>query len=799
MSSLRQRLRLAAWLLAGLLLVGTAAGAAFLYVVVLPTLPPVERLKEVRFQVPLRIYTRDGRLMAEFGEKKRTPVKIEDVPPLLVKAVLAAEDDRFYRHPGVDWQGILRAAWHLLLTGRKTQGGSTITMQVARNFFLSSEKTYLRKLREIVLALRIEQTLSKDEILELYLNKIYLGQRAYGVAAAAQVYYGKPLEELTLAQLAMIAGLPKAPSRDNPIADPRRAVERRNYVLRRMRELGYIDEAAYRESVAAPVTARSHRLRPEVEAAYAAELVRSLVVARYGEEAYTAGLVVRTTLEAPLQEAAVRALREALLAYDRRHGYRGPEGRVALAPGAGPEAWRRALAGKGPVGGLQPAVVVAVAERAAAIYIKGPAGEGRLGLIPWEGLSWARPYEDENHRGPPPRTAGEVVAVGDLVRVRPRADGGFDLAQLPEVEGALVALRPMDGAVVALAGGFDFRRSKFNRAVQAARQPGSSFKPFIYSAALERGFTAATVVNDAPVVFDDPALERAWRPENYSGRFFGPTRLREALVHSRNLVSIRVLRAVGLEPTLRHLARFGFDPERLPRDLSLALGSGVVSPLQLAAGYAVFANGGFRVEPYFIEEVRTQDRRVLMRAQPWMACEACAELPEGGRPAPRAIGARNAYLMTSMMRDVIRRGTGRRARALGRRDLAGKTGTTNEQRDAWFAGFHPSLVAVSWVGFDDSRPLGRRETGARAALPAWMAFMREALRGVPEAPLVQPPGLVTVRIDPRTGLLAPPGARRAVFETFRAEHVPQRHAPAVGARREEGASRPPAQAPELIF
>ncbi|RMD79730.1 MAG: penicillin-binding protein 1A, partial [Gammaproteobacteria bacterium] len=776
MSPLRHRLRAAAWLLAGLLLAGAAAGGAVLYFAVLPALPPVERLKEVHFQVPLRIYTRDGRLIAEYGDKKRTPVKIEDVPPLMVKAVLAAEDDRFYRHPGVDWQGILRAAWHLLLTGRKTQGGSTITMQVARNFFLSSEKTYLRKLREIVLALRIERELSKDEILELYLNKIYLGQRAYGVAAAAQVYYGKPLKELTLAQMAMIAGLPKAPSRDNPIASPERARARRDYVLRRMRELGYIGEAAYRRALAAPITARSHRLRPEVEAAYAAELVRAQLLARYGERAYTMGLAVRTTLDGRLQQAAVAALRGALEAYDRRHGYRGPEARVSLPPGAGPEAWRRALAGRAVLGGLRPAVVVAVGERAAAAYIKDPAlpEGGRLGLLPWEGLSWARPYRDENHRGPAPRSAGEVVAVGDVVRVRPRPDGAWDLAQLPQVEGALVALRPEDGSVAALAGGFDFRRSKFNRAVQAARQPGSAFKPFVYSAALEHGFTAATVVNDAPVVFDDPALERAWRPENYSGRFFGPTRLREALVHSRNLVSIRVLQAVGLEPTLRHLARFGFDPGRLPHDLSLALGSASLSPLELAAGYAVFANGGFRVTPYLIQEVRGPGGEVLMRARPAVACQACAELPEGAHPAPRAISPQNAYLMTSMMRDVIRRGTGRRARALGRHDLAGKTGTTNEQRDAWFAGFQRRLVAVSWVGFDDSRPLGRRETGARAALPMWMAFMGEALRGVPEAPFVRPPGLVTVRIDPATGLLAAPGSR-AVFETFRAGRVPRRH------------------------
>ncbi len=802
---MRAALRALRWLLAA----GTAALAAGVlafaaaYVYIAPRLPDIEALREVRLQVPLRVLARDGSLIAEFGEKRRVPLELDRIPPRLVQAFLAAEDDRFYEHPGVDWQGLLRAAVALVRTGEKRQGGSTITMQVARNFFLSREKTFARKLAEIFLALKIERELDKDRILELYLNKIYLGQRAYGVGAAARVYYGKDVERLTLPEMAMIAGLPKAPSRDNPVASPERARARRNYVLGRMLALGMISRAEYEDAVAAPVTARLHAARSEVEAPYAAEMVRAQLVERYGEAVYTDGYVAVTTIEPPLQRAALAAVRANLLAYSRRHGWRGPEGRVELppglaeaAPGEGPwKALDRALAERRPLGGLAPAVVVEVGERTARAYL----GAGKVVEVPWEGLAWARPYIDTDRRGPAPKRAADVLAPGDLVRLERRADGSWWLAQLPRVEGALVALAPADGAVRALVGGFDFERSKFNRAVQAQRQPGSSFKPFIYAAALEKGFTAASLINDAPVVFDDPALEATWRPENYSGRFHGPTRLREALVHSRNLVSIRLLRAIGVGYAVRYAARFGFEPAHLPRDLSLALGSGSVTPLAMARAYAVFANSGYRVEPYLLLEVRGPDGEVLERARPLRACPECEAAQEAAaadparagdgeagtgrawRPAPRVIPERIAWLMRSMMRDVVRRGTGRAARVLGRPDIGGKTGTTNDQRDAWFCGFGPGVVAVTWTGFDRLAPLGERETGARAALPAWIRFMRVALAGVPVEQRPLPEGLVTVRIDPATGLLAAPGQADAVFETFRAEHVPQATAAATPA------------------
>ncbi len=744
-------LKLPAALLTFLILALVTAAGALLYF--LPQLPSEEAIKEVRLQVPLRIYTRDGRLMGVFGEQRRIPVHLDEVPEPLRLAFLAAEDDRFYKHPGVDYQGLLRAAFKLLQTGEKRQGGSTITMQVARNFFLSSEKTFTRKIKEILLAFKLEHALDKDTIFELYLNKIYLGHRAYGVAAAAQVYYGKTLDQLTLAEMAMIAGLPKAPSRYNPITDPQRALARRAYVLERMRKLGYIDEQAFQEALRAPLTASLHDFSIEVEAPYAAEMARAFAVERFGEAAYTQGLVVYTTLDPDLQRAARKALRQALLDYDRRHGYRGPAGHAA---GPGDlDRWPE-------VGGLVPALVTEVKGQSAVLMAK---GRGPV-TLPWEGMAWARPYRTPDRLGPAPKRAGDILKAGDVVYLRPKGDT-WALAQPPEVEGALVALSPEDGAILALSGGFDFQRSNFNRVTQAHRQPGSNFKPFIYSAALEKGFTPASLINDAPVVIDGQV---AWRPENYSGRFHGPTRLREALVHSRNLVSIRILRAIGIDYAIAYLERFGFRAKELPRGLSLALGSASVTPLEIARGYAVFANGGHLIAPYLIARIEAMDGTVLWQAEPPRVCEDCAH------PAPRTITPQNAYLMTSMMKDVIRRGTGRRALVLGRRDLAGKTGTTNDQKDAWFSGFNADLVATAWVGFDTPRPLGRRETGARAALPMWIAFMKEALEGRPERSLPRPTGLVTVRIDPHTGLLAAPGQKDALFETFRVGHAPLRKA-----------------------
>ncbi len=784
---------------------GSLLAAVGVYWYLSPKLPSIEVLKDVKLQVPLRVFARDGTLIAEFGEKRRSPVLLAEVPRNMIYAVLASEDDRFYEHPGVDWQGITRAVVHLLRTGEKGPGGSTITMQVARNFFLSREKTYVRKLNEILLALKIERELSKDEILELYLNKIFLGHRAYGVGAAAQVYYGKALNELDLPQLAMIAGLPKAPSRFNPVVNAERALARRNYVLGRMRELNYITPAEYETAIRSPVTAAVHGLRAELNAPYVAEMARVYMEEKLGEDAYTGGYRVYTTLDPRLQLAASDALRQALLAYDRRHGFRGPE--LKLDPELDLVAVEKAIADIPDVGGLKPAAVLLVDQQSVKALVK-DTGEIE---IPWTGLEWARRHLDENRLGPELTRADEIVSKGDVIRVELREDG-WQLAQVPAIEGAIVALDPNDGAVLALSGGFDFYRSKFNRIIQAERQPGSAFKPFVYSAAMENGFTPASMINDAPVVFNDPGIEAVWRPENYSGRFFGPTRIREALYKSRNLVSIRLVRAMGVAATIDHLKHFGFDENKLPKNLSIALGSVTITPLELARGYSVLANGGYLVEPYFVLRTQNSDGEVMDQATPRRVCRECEsmeqanpedrsavpiktsvtqpspdpvseapvvgdELPEAEEvepePAPRVISARNAWIMNSMMRDVIRRGTGRRALELGRKDLAGKTGTTNDQRDAWFSGFNPNIVATTWVGFDQLQPLGRGETGARAALPMWIRFMREALRNSPETILEQPEGLVTVRIDPETGRLASAGDDDAIFETFYSERAPE--------------------------
>ncbi len=753
--------------LVGLLLVGGV------YLSLDPGLPSIERLREVRLQVPLRVYTRDGRLMGEFGEMRRIPVRLQDVPDRLVKAFLAAEDDRFFEHPGLDYKGLLRAASQLALTGEPRQGGSTITMQVARNYFLSPEKTYTRKLSEIILALRIEQELSKPEILELYLNKIYLGQRSYGVGAAAQIYYGKTLGELDLAQSAMIAGLPKAPSRFNPIADPERALQRRNYILARMRDLGYIDTEAYESAVRRPEDARVQLTPIDVDVPYVAELARYEMVERFGQDAYTSGYRVYTTLDVGLQALAEKALGDNLQDYDRRHGYRGPEKRVEPALIRQPRGIEAVLGELGPLGGLVPGVVMAVRdkEREAEVALDAT----RRVVLRWEAMSWARPYVDENHQGPAPKRPSAILAPGNVIRLRPPAAGGseWQLAQLPAVEGAMVVLEPGDGAIRALVGGFDFHRSKFNRAVQAQRQPGSGFKPFVYSAALEAGFTTASVVEDEPIEIYEPGMPSVWRPENADGKFLGPMRLREALVKSRNLVSIRLLKAIGLDHAIRHLVLFGFDRAALPRNLTLALGTATLSPMDMARGYAILANGGYRVQPYLIERVDEEGREAVYRARPETVCRDCTgrTTPAGLPVAPRVISAENDYLMYSMLQDVTRRGTAAAARALNRQDIAGKTGTTNDWRDAWFNGFTPTMVVISWVGFDAMTSLGRGEVGGKAALPAWIAFMREALAAVPDSPPKAPSGLVTARIDPATGLRTASG-QGGVSELFRPNEIP---------------------------
>ena len=756
-------------LVAGAGIVAVLAAALVIWVHFVPQLPSAESLRDVPLQVPLRVYSRDERLIAEYGEKRRRPVPLAEVPEMLRVAVIATEDEHFRSHPGVDWRGIVRAVVHLVRTREKGPGGSTITMQVARNFFLGREKTYFRKLNEILLALRIEEELSKDEILELYLNKIFLGHRAYGVAAAAEVYYGKKLEELTLAQMAMIAGLPQRPSEFNPVTNPERAVARRNHVLRRLRDVGRLDEAGYRAAVAAPVTASRYAPVAATEAPYVAEMVRQELEREFGSSAYTGSYGVYTTIDSRLQEAALRALRDALGEYDRRHGYRGPEDRYEFDAPPDPSRLDALLAGQSPVGGLLPAVVTRVGAKEAAVRVR---GEGEV-VLPFEGMEWARPYVNVDRRGPAPEKATDVLAPGDLVRVI-RAGERWELAQIPTVQGALVAMDPEDGAVLAMAGGFDYLRSKFNRGTQARRQPGSSFKPFIYASALARGFTAASLINDAPVVFDDPALEAEWRPENYSGKFFGPTRLREALVKSRNLVSIRLLREVGVDYALDYVERFGFDRDRLPRSLTLALGSGEITPLESATAYSVLANGGFAVHSWFVERIENRHRETLLVGAPARVCRDCpdgAAEKDGAAVAPRALPAGDTWILHSILRDVVRRGTGRKALVLGRGDLAGKTGTTNNQHDAWFCGFVPGLVAVAWVGFDDHETLGRNEVGGRAALPMWIKFMRTALEGVPERIPPPPEGLVKVRINPETGRIADAADPDALFETFRATQL----------------------------
>ncbi len=797
---------------------------------IVPKLPAIDALRDVHMQVPLRVYSQDGSLIAEFGEKRRAPVSIDDAPKQLIEAFIAAEDDRFFEHPGVDWQGILRAVIALAVTGEKKQGGSTITMQVARNFFLSREKSYMRKLNEIFLAFKIDRELTKEEILELYINKIYLGQRAYGVGAAAQVYYGGTVSDLNLAQQAMLAGLPKAPSKTNPVSNPEQAVKRRAYVLGRMLKLGFIDQDDFDAADSAPVTATLHGASIDLEAPYVAEMVRKRLTEEFGDEAYSAGYKVTTTIRDKHQVAANQAIALALLQYDERHGYRGPEHNYELDETADENTWEQLLDAYTSIGGLFPALITEVREQSASAWLSG------AGLIDieWRGMNWAREYITENWRGPNPRNANEIVNAGDVVRVRKDADGEWRLAQIPAVEGGLVSLDPQDGATLALVGGFDFYRSKFNRVTQAKRQPGSSFKPFIYSAALENGYTPASVINDAPIVHADAGLEDKWRPENYSGRTFGPTRLRVALRHSRNLVSIRLLHAIGVKKALRHIARFGFNTDELPKNLSLALGSGVVAPWQLAGSYTVFANGGYRVEPYFIERIETYSDELLFQANPATVCVDCPEdvgneteettgrddelpepettgrddeLPEPentGRddelpepeettgqddelpepenteinPVPvniaeRVVNPQNIWITNHLTRDVIRRGTGAKAyRELKRDDLSGKTGTTNDQRDAWFAGFNASIVAVAWVGFDSFGPLGKGEVGGRAALPMWIEYMRVALQNTPTAIMKRPVGIVNIKINKESGCPASADDANAEFEVFMANQLP---------------------------
>jgi penicillin-binding protein 1A len=760
------------------------------YLIYSPQLPPVESLKDVKLQTPLKVYSREGKLIAVFGEKRRIPMRYEQIPQTMIDAFLAAEDDRFFDHPGVDYQGLLRAVINLVITGQKAQGGSTITMQLARNFFLTPERTYTRKIKEIMLAIRIEKEFSKQEILELYLNKIYLGQRAYGVGAAAEVYYGKGASELSLEQVAMIAGLPKAPSKFNPISNIKRASVRRNYVLGRMYELDMISQDEYQLAIDTEVIAKRHSANIEVDAPYVGEMVRAHMIGVYGEDAYSNGYKVYTTIEAPKQQAAVDAVKGGIIAYDIRHGYRGPEGNIPVEKLTNLDVVADLVSKMPTVGGLEPGVVTQVTEKSAIIALA-----GEIIQLDIEGVRWARKYKTQNSMGPTPKVMSDVIKVGDIIRVVNTAKG-WQLRQIPNASSALVSLRPEDGAILALTGGFDFFASKFNRAIQAKRQPGSSFKPFIYSAALDAGFTPASVINDAPVVFQDQVTEDSWRPQNYSGKFYGPTRMRLALTKSRNMVSIRLLRDIGRNIAREHAGKFGFNVDELPKDLTLALGSGAVTPLTLANAYAVFANGGYRVDSYFIERIEGPDKEVLFSANPLRVCDdECArlateisvhaeELAELGisesigseqadiRIAPRVISEMNAYQMDSMMKDVIKYGTGRRALSLNRTDIVGKTGTTNDQHDAWFAGYHPHVATVVWLGFDENKPLGRGEVGGVASLPIWIDYMQVALQGEPiiERPL--PKDMVMLKVDPQTGAIVDQDNGIGVLEAFHIDQVP---------------------------
>lgn len=723
-------------------------------------LPNVSELRNIHLQVPLQIFTRDGQLMAEFGDVQRIPVSLDQVPKQLIEATIATEDQRFYSHPGVDFFGLVRASIVLITTGKKWQGGSTITMQVARSFFLSPKKTFTRKLKEILLALKIDHEFSKDKILELYFNQNFYGSRAYGIAAAARIYYDKSLDQLTLPEMAMLAGLPQAPSKLNPLTNPVAAKDRRDHVLRRMLDLNFINRKTYLQATQTPVIAEVHGLKMPAHAPYVAEMARQLLIQQYGDDVYDQGLKVYTTIDSNLQAAANLALQKDLQAYDHRHGYVGPEQTLSA---LGQNEWLLALQRIPTINGLRPAVVTAVQDQSIQVLIK----TGQAVTIPWSGLSWARKrivQGDQDFVGAAPRGASDIVSVGDVVRVVKNQDDVWVLTQVPQVEAALVALNPNDGAILALNGGFNYYKSKFNRIVQAERQPGSGFKPFIYSAALAKGFTLATVINDAPIAIANAGSEEdLWRPQEDTKKFYGPTRLREALTKSRNLVSIRLLDLIGIPYAINYVIQFGFDPNQLPQTLSMALGSGTVTPLQLVTGYAVFANGGYRVHPYFIDHIVDHRGETIYRSTP-------IAVNDTKHPAPRVITPENDYLITSTLKDVIRFGTGIKALSLHRNDIAGKTGTTNKQTDVWFSGYNHNLVATVWIGYDQPRSL--HEDAYNSAVPMWADFMQQALQGQPEADVPVPAGIVTLRIDKKTGLLAPANSQNAISEIFDKNAVP---------------------------
>jgi len=808
--------RLMRWL--GLALTGITLGASGSYLALTPQLPDISTLKSVEYETPLQVFSRDGKLISEFGIKHTIPLRYKEIPKPFVQAFLAAEDDQFFQHDGIDYAGLGRAFSEILTTGNIRSGGSTITMQVAKNYFLSSERTFSRKFTELMLAKRIEDSLSKEEILELYLNKIYLGQRAYGIGAAAKIYYGKSVQQLTLAEMAMIAGLPKAPSKYNPVSNAERALIRRNWIIGRMLKLGYISQKAHDAAIAAPVALNFKASMQDVQAPWLAEMVRESLLERFGKSVYDTGYKVYTTVDSRNQNAASAAVISGLLAYDQRHGWRGPEGNGDLA----------ALKKLSRVGGLEPVRVATVNARSIVVEMR----SGERVTIPWEGLRWARPYINVNSIGAAPTSAGSIVKVNDFVRLQ-AAGKSWRLAQIPAVQGQLIAMNPDSGAVEAIVGGFDFSQSKFNRAVQSWRQAGSTIKPLIYAKALESGYTPLSMIDDSPLTFGD------WSPSNSDGEFMGPITLRRALYLSRNLVSIRLLQAVSVGDAREYLSRFSLEKSRMPQDLTLALGSAEVLPIQMATAYASIANGGLRVNPYFIEKVVDRTGKVVFQAEPKRVCRPC-ELPlpapvvtSDGRVEPnevipgvtppttpsssgnisgqgnsinvvtptpeayvpahpvalRIMRPRAARQMYSILQDVIQRGTGRGALSLGRADLAGKTGTTNDARDAWFAGFNAQMVAVSWVGFDEPKSLGKVEYGGYAALPIWNQYMATALRGMPFSMPPNPAGLSSVRVNRMTGQKADASDPEAIDELVPTEQLPN----------DANASPAPLPAPDVIM
>lgn len=706
----------------GLLLFG-------LYVYLQSQLPDLDALNDVHYQSPMKVYSRDGLLIGQYGEKVRYPLTLGALPKKMVQAFLAAEDYRFYEHPGFDYQGLLRASFTFLTTGQKRQGGSTITMQVARNFFLSNEKTFLRKIREIMLAMKIEADIPKDRILELYLNKIYLGNHAYGVGAAAKIYYNKSVDDLDLAEIATIAGLPKAPSTFNPIVNPSRALTRRDYVLDRMLDLGFISMDEYTQALVAPNTAALHDHSIDLDLPYIAEIIRNQMYEQYGEEAYNNGYQVRTTIDSKLQLLAQDTLRSSLHRFDERRRFRPITEHIDLETHTTEADWDQQLAKLGQLGYTMPGLILTLKNGGADVYM----GSGKHLTLSASDLSWAHRWLNNKKRKKEPEGSGKPLAVGDVIRLR--SDGSrLKLTQIPEVGGALVSVLPQDGQVVAIAGGYDFHYSKFNRAIQSKRQPGSGFKPVVYSAALSEGMTPSSIVIDSPV------KAAGWRPMNASRRYYGPTPIRTALIYSRNVVAVKLMQKVGIKKVVKLAEDFGFEPEELPPVLPLALGSGSASPLRMAQMYSVFANGGFRVDPYFISRVDTDSGKTAYQATPPTACIDCETTKNSESIAKRVISPKVHYMMNSMLRDVVRMGTAKKALALGRSDVAGKTGTTNKSFDAWFDGYTPAMVTIAWFGFDTYKTLGHNQMGGDLALPMWVKFMRVALNGVPEYKFPAPSG-----------------------------------------------------------